>query len=301
MLKSVLLVINSWHSSIYYTHSTVTPMEGCTQKRRNNKCVFVCVKDENVWCSNWVCVCVNENMTQQQSAVNCIVCAPCILPQPLIIFTFFTPHIWIRRQRLMRAASAPSGCGAVIFLLRESRRKKKGGVRGERGKESERGCRCSKKPAAEKWQGLREREMKEYRYGERWGLISREKSEGGVETNRWRKGWGWRDWKLRAITEKEGDTERKQKTRAARSSFSRFAPICVFSCLLWQLKAVSHRWDLLSVKTSHENALIIESFYEREREKGGEGRVCGPSEWGRGRASVVNLSTSPGGREGKLW
>lgn len=174
-------------------------------------------------------------------------------------------------------------------------------MRGERGKESERGCRCSKKPAAEKWQGLREREMKEYRYGERWGLISREKSEGGVETNRWRKGCGRRDWKLRAITEKEGDTERKQKTRAARSSFSRFAPICVFSCLLWQLKAVSHRWDLLSVKTSHENALIIESFYEREREKGGEGRVCGPSEWGRGRASVVNLSTSPGGREGKLW
>lgn len=58
------------------------------------------------------------------------------------------------------------------------------------------------------------------------------------------------------------------------SSFSRFAPICVFSCLLWQLKAVSHWWDLLSVKTSHENALIIESFYERERENKEEKGGC---------------------------
>lgn len=205
-----------------------------------------------------VCVCVNENMTQQQSAVNCIVCAPCIPPQPLIIFTFFTPHIWSRRQRLMRAASAPSGCGAVIFLLRESRREKKGGVRGERGKESERGCRCSKKPAAEKWQGLREREMKEYKYGERRGLISREKSE-GVEMNRW-----W-DWKLRAITENEGGDEFLLSFRTY---------LCFFMFTVAVESGVTSVGFALCKNVTWEHTNNREFLWERERERKEEKGGC---------------------------
>lgn len=45
-------------------------------------------------------------------------------------------------------------------------------------------------------------------------------------------------------------------------------------------------------------------MYEKEREKGGGWRERGPSyrerERGREGESVVNHSTSPGGREGKL-